>query len=481
MKTADVVICGAGIAGISVAWQLAVKHGMKHVVLVDERPPMTLTSDKSTEAYRNWWPDPDDAMVQLMNRSIDLMEEMALASDNRILMNRRGYLYATANPARVELMSASAELASHHGAGPVRIHTGGAGGPDYRTAPAEGWQDQPTGADLITDRELIRRAFPYLSTDTCAVLHARRCGWFSGQQLGMLQLEEARAAGVELIEGRVEWIETSGGRVSSVQIGTTGGKVLTLFTPRFVNAAGPMLAGVGGLLGLELPVSSELHLKVSIEDHLGAVPRDAPFTIWEDPQRIEWSAEEREFLAEMADGDLLLGEMPAGVHMRVEGGGGSPYLLILWPYHCDPVAEVFPLRVPDHYAEICLRGMATAIPALGAYVERMPKAWIDGGYYTKTRENRPLAGPLPIEGAFVHGALSGFGLMASAATAELVAATSWAAPTGLRGHRSTRVVTTITSTWRRSKTGTTAHSSDFEFRISNFGLPPPHQQETTQP
>jgi glycine/D-amino acid oxidase-like deaminating enzyme len=33
-----------------------------------------------------------------------------------------------------------------------------------------------------------------------------------------------------------------------------------------------------------------------------------------------------------------------------------------------------------------------------------------------------LAGPLPIEGAFIHGALSGFGLMASSATAELVAA-----------------------------------------------------------
>ena len=198
--------------------------------------------------------------------------------------------------------------------------------------------------------------------------------------------------------------------------------MLTVFTPRFVNAAGPMLSYVGGLLGLELPVFSELHLKVSFEDHLGAVPRDAPFTIWEDPQLIEWSAEEREFLAGTEDGELLLGEMPAGVHMRVEGGGGSPHILILWPYHLDPVAEVFPLRVPDHYAEICLRGMATAIPALGAYVERMPKAWIDGGYYTKTRENRPLAGPLPIEGAFVHGALSGFGLMASAGTAELVAA-----------------------------------------------------------
>jgi len=418
MNTADVVVCGAGIAGISVAWQLAVKHGVKNVVLVDERPPMTLTSDKSTEAYRNWWPDPDDAMVRLMNRSIDLMEELSLASDNRFLMNRRGYLYATADPERIQSMRERAELASSYGAGPVRNH---AGDPGYRAAAADGWRDQPSGADLITDRELIRRAFPYLSPHTCAVLHARRCGWFSGQQLGMLQFEEARTAGVEFIEGRVEWIETSGGRVSSVQI-ATGGEVLTVFTPRFVNAAGPMLAYVGGLLGLELPVFSELHLKVSIEDHLGAVPRDAPFTIWEDPQRIEWSAEEREFLAGIEDGELLLGEMAAGVHMRVEGGGDSPHLLLLWPYHLDPVAEVFPLRIPDHYAEICLRGMATAIPALGAYVERMPKPWIDGGYYTKTRENRPLAGPLPIEGAFVHGALSGFGLMASAATAELVAA-----------------------------------------------------------
>ena len=62
------------------------------------------------------------------------------------------------------------------------------------------------------------------------------------------------------------------------------------------------------------------------------------------------------------------------------------------------------------------------IPGLGDYVERMPKPWIDGGYYTKTKDNRPLAGPLPIEGAYVHGALSGYGLMASAATAELVAA-----------------------------------------------------------
>jgi len=420
MQTGDVVICGAGIAGISTAWRLAVKHGMRNVVLVDVWPPMTLTSDKSTEAYRNWWPGPDDSMVRLMNRSIDLLEEMAEANDNRFLMNRRGYVYATANPERAEAMQTAGVLASSYGAGPLRVHVGGSGGPEYRPAPAEGWQDQPDGADLILDQDLLRKSFPYLSPDTVAVLHARRCGWFSGQQLGMLQLEEARAAGVEVIEGRVEWIETTGGRVSSVQVGT-GGEILSVATPRFVVAAGPMLRDVGALLGLELPVFSELHLKVSIEDHLGVVPRDAPFMIWEDPQRLDWSEEEREFVAGLPDGELLLGEMPPGVHTRIEGGGGSRHLLILWPYHLDPVAENFPLPIPDHYAEICVRGISTMIPGLGAYVDRMPKPWIDGGYYTKTKDNRPLVGPLPIEGVFVHSALSGYGLMASAATAELVA------------------------------------------------------------
>ena len=100
-QTADTLICGAGIAGIAAAYHLAVTQGVKNVILVDERPPLSLTSDKSTEAYRNWWPGPDDSMVRYMNRSIDLIEQVAEASDNRILLNRRGYVYATKDRGRI--------------------------------------------------------------------------------------------------------------------------------------------------------------------------------------------------------------------------------------------------------------------------------------------------------------------------------------------------------------------------------------------
>jgi glycine/D-amino acid oxidase-like deaminating enzyme len=39
----------------------------------------------------------------------------------------------------------------------------------------------------------------------------------------------------------------------------------------------------------------------------------------------------------------------------------------------------------------------------------------------KTRENRPLIGPLPVEGAYMSCGYSGFGVMASCAGGELIA------------------------------------------------------------
>src|SRR6186997_1446670 len=121
-SSAAVVICGAGIAGVATAYHLAVRRGVRGVVLVDERPPLTLTSDKSAECYRNWWPGPGDAMVAVMNRSIDLLEELARESGNVFRMNRRGYLFATAEPARVPDFIRAAEEATGRGAGATRVH-----------------------------------------------------------------------------------------------------------------------------------------------------------------------------------------------------------------------------------------------------------------------------------------------------------------------------------------------------------------------
>jgi glycine/D-amino acid oxidase-like deaminating enzyme len=435
-STAEVVICGAGIAGVAAAYFLATQHGLTDITLVERGDPLSLTSDKSTEAYRNWWPGPGDAMVAFMNRSIDLLERIAEATDNRIQLNRRGYLYTTADPAKIAQLRMVAEEAAQLGAGALRIHeptndqrpttndqqpTSEASRSSYVPAPAHGFAGQPDGADLIVDPALIRAQFPYLSEHTVAVLHARRCGWFSAQQLGMYLLEQARERGVRLLRGQVTGVDTAEGRVRGVRVVTGAGEEL-IATPRFVNAAGPLLPDVGRLLGVELPVFSERHIKIAFNDHLHAVPRDAPMLIWVDDVELPWSADEREALAEDAETSWLLGRFPAGVHCRPEGHGASTSLLILWNYHLEPVEPIFPPAVEDHYAELALRGMAVMIPGLAQYFDRAPKPYIDGGYYTKTRENRPLIGPLPVDGAYIVGALSGYGLMAACAAGELLAA-----------------------------------------------------------
>jgi glycine/D-amino acid oxidase-like deaminating enzyme len=94
---------------------------------------------------------------------------------------------------------------------------------------------------------------------------------------------------------------------------------------------------------------------------------------------------------------------------------------MLWEYRSIPREPVWPLPLDPLYFETVLRGMTTMVPALSAYRTRLPEPIVDGGYYTKTVENRPLIGPMGPAGSFVVGALSGFGIMAACAAGELAA------------------------------------------------------------
>lgn len=433
-SAADVVICGAGIAGLATAWQLACRHHLGRVVIVDERPPLTLTSDKSTECYRNWWPDA--AMVELTNRSIALLEEIAACSGNAIALNRNGYLYLTATTAGADALAAAAEDIAALGAGPLRRHGSPARSTTTaRAASAQPWvspnwdQPPPTGprdvhghgADLFLEPTAIRRHFPWAPADTRAALHARRCGWFSAQQLGMWWLEQARNAGAELVRARLVAVETTAGRVASVVVRGTDGEEQTIHTSQLVIAAGPAVGEMARLVGVELPIFHELHRKVFFDDHLGVVPRELPLVIWQDPIRLDWSEEERAALAADPATAPLLGELPAGVHFRPEGGRGSRAVILLWNQHCPPVAPREPLPEDPLHVPLVIRGVARALPAFAAYRDSGRRPWADGGYYTKTRENRPLIGPLGVDGAWLIGALSGFGVMTAAAAGELLA------------------------------------------------------------
>src|ERR1041385_1345193 len=337
---ADVVICGAGITGVAAAYFLS-KAGVKNVLLLDERPPLSLTSDRSTECYRNWWPDAE--MLALMNCSIDLMEELADESGNVFRMNRRGYLYVTANEDKVAELQTAARVTSSLGAGPLRVHASSA--LYYQPLIAEGFHKQPTGADLLIGNELIRKYFPYITERAVAALHVRRAGWLSAQQLGMYLLETARARGVQFQSERVTGINMTNGCIKGVRL--SSGEHID--SPVFINAAGPYLQDVGKLLGVDLPVHTELHLKAAIKDSLRVVGREAPLLIWADPQVLPWEEEEREALAEDDETKWLMEAFPTGVHVRPEGTVENQTILMLWEYQTKVIEPIWPPPMDERY------------------------------------------------------------------------------------------------------------------------------------
>jgi glycine/D-amino acid oxidase-like deaminating enzyme len=409
-----IIICGAGIVGIAAAYQLAVVHGVGNVALVEAGNPLSLTSDKSTEAYRNWWPGPDWQMTAFMDRSIDLIEEVARATDNRVNLNRRGYLFATADAAKIGFLSEMARLAESRGAGAARFHDTPSS--PYVPSPERGFDSALNGADVITDRSLIRRHFPYLAPETVAVAHARRAGWLSAQQLGAAMLEAARERGVKLIRGKIVAIDATD-RVRGVTVDRNGERD-ALGATHLVLAAGPMQKEMAQMAGIDLPIYAERHHKVSFADTHG-VPRHAPMMIWLDAQYLPWSDDERATLEADDEARWLLQEFPAGVHGRPDGAHAT---LVLFNHHGETVEPEFPLpQPPPHYAEIAMRGMSTMVPGLRAYAGKPSRPYVDGGYYVRTSENRPLIGPTPVEGLYVSCGYSGFGVMASCAGGELIA------------------------------------------------------------
>jgi glycine/D-amino acid oxidase-like deaminating enzyme len=418
MASAEVVVCGAGIAGISAAHELGVRRGVRGVVLVDERPPLTLTSDKSSECYRDWWPQPP--MARLMARSIERLEELAAATGNAFAMNRDGYLYLTATEEGARAMAAGAERTAVLGAGPLRVHRDGAGDPPWPETPWERLDPGLRGADLLLDPETIHRRFPFLAPDVRAALHARRCGWLSAQQLGMVLLEQALDAGVTLRRARLVEVRSDTAGVAGVRLaGRDGGE---LATRRVVLAPGPELPALLRHAGVELPLLNELHAKVTFDDELGVIPRHVPMVIWSDTLTLDWSEEERAELA--ADSELapLLGTLPAAVHFRPEGGTGSRKLLLLWAFDLEPREPVQPPTFPEWWPDVVVRGIARMVPGFAPYVRRMRRPFVDGGYYTKARDNMPVIGPHGPPGLFLLGALSGYGIMAAQGAAELLGA-----------------------------------------------------------
>jgi glycine/D-amino acid oxidase-like deaminating enzyme len=176
------------------------------------------------------------------------------------------------------------------------------------------------------------------------------------------------------------------------------------------------------MLGESLPITTVLQQKIAFPDRLGAIPRSMPFAIDLDGQSIDWTEEERAALAADPVLAFLAAKMPGGIHCRPDGGEAGQWIKLGWAYNATPSASVAAPEFAPHFPEIVLRAASRLNPSLKTYYGNLPRERLHyGGYYTMTAANWPLVGPLKTDGAFVVGALSGFGTMVACAAGELCA------------------------------------------------------------
>ncbi|WOH63722.1 FAD-dependent oxidoreductase [Bradyrhizobium sp. BWA-3-5] len=405
------------MAGIACAYYLARQRPNLRIAIIDQQAPMSLTSAASGENYRNWWPH--EIMTEFTDHSIDLLEEIARRYDNRIHMTRRGYVLATREPQPDALLE---EL--HRGYGPkaserIRIH-GKKFPSTYTPAISSDWDKSPDGVDIIQGSERIRQCFPQFDPGIETVLHIRRAGDISGQQLGSLMLESIRALGGIVISARVVEIASKQNGFTLKLAGREGDQVLQ--SEILVNAAGPYIAEIAAMLGERLPVENVFQQKIAFADALGAIDRRMPFSIDLDGQSIDWTDQEREMLLEDPKTAWLARPMPGGIHCRPEGGDQGKWIKLGWAYNRASSPTLDNPPIDPNFPDIVLRAASRLHGRLKQYYGRLPRRITHyGGYYTMTKENWPLIGPMRTKGAFIAGALSGFGTMAACATGSLCA------------------------------------------------------------
>jgi len=382
-----VAIVGTGITGIATAYYLAKNHGYKNLILIDRGFPMEFTSAQSGENYRNWWPNP--VMVEFTNRSTDLLEEISNESNNRINMNRRGYVLASRETNIDALVSELQDGFGNDADALIMYHNSG-NSSSYIPAIKPDWETAPNGVDIIQNQDLIRTAFPTYDHDLKTLIHIRRAGDISGQQLGMHMLEYLKGSGAKRVIGMVETI--SKGADYTIELTSKDG-TQAIKADQIVNAAGPFANNIAKMLGVELPIYNTFQQKIAFEDTQNVIPRNMPFS------------------------------MPGSIHCRPDGGDGGTWLKLGWAYNESPQEATWEPPLYENYPDIVLRGAARLNPALKAYYGRLPRNMHHyGGWYTMTEENWPLIGPMGPEGAFMNCALSGYGTMAACAGGELCAA-----------------------------------------------------------
>jgi sarcosine oxidase subunit beta len=243
LETADVVICGGGISGCALAYQLAKR---KVDVLLLERAELgSQSTGKCAGGVRQQFSN--EPNVRLQRMSVRMLEGFKQEVGHPADFRQIGYLFLLTQPQQVEDFRKNMEMWHQVGLTEAR------------------WVDPDEAARMV----------PILNVDD--VLGCTFCptdGIASPADVTSGYATAARRLGARLEEGvEVLGIDVAGGRVQGVR--TSRGDVATRLV---FNCAGPWAASIGRMAGLEIPVLP-YRRHIAVTDTFPAVARTTPMTV----------------------------------------------------------------------------------------------------------------------------------------------------------------------------------------------------------
>ncbi|WP_420101982.1 NAD(P)/FAD-dependent oxidoreductase [Bosea sp. (in: a-proteobacteria)] len=228
-ETADVVICGGGVIGSSVAYHLAADPDFTGRVVVVEKDPTYRYSASALSAasIRQQFSSAVNIRISLHGiaflRSIG--EHLGVDGEEPAIdLHEGGYLYV-ADAAGAKILEANQSV------------------------------QQREGADIaLYDAAMLRSKFSWLNTEdlACGTYGVSGEGWFDGWALLQAFRKKARSLGVEYRQGEVARYIEEGGRIAAVEL-ADGSRIAC---GAAVNASGTHGARLAATAGIAIPVKS---------------------------------------------------------------------------------------------------------------------------------------------------------------------------------------------------------------------------------
>jgi sarcosine oxidase subunit beta len=242
-KTADIVIIGGGVIGVSIAYHLALKKAGK-ILLLEKGQLGEGSTSRCVGGIRSQFSTEINILFSLESiKAFERFEE-ELGIDPEF--KRIGYLFLATTESEERVFEQNVKLQRRYGI-PV---------------------------ELLTSEE-IKARWPYLRVND--ILGGAFCpsdGYAGPNEVLSGFVRGAKKAGVRIYEGaEVLGISLNNGKVSGLK--TKGGEIST---PIVVNAAGPFASSVGEMAGLRIPVKP-LRRQIFITAPFHLTDQSVPLTI----------------------------------------------------------------------------------------------------------------------------------------------------------------------------------------------------------